>query len=85
MMLNWQPINQIARLNAFSLGLFVAACATTPSVELGSLAEIKRTQFMPLYQQCMKTRAPLKATRTSVEMLNHVAVTCMRAAKDAVR
>ena len=42
-------------------------------------------EFMPIYEQCLRDRAPLRPVRTSQMMLSEVAKACMKAAKAAVR
>jgi len=64
--------------------LALGACASSRP-EPGSLSAVKQSQFMPLYQQCLRENAPLRAVRTSAAMLNETAKACMKAANAAVR
>jgi len=80
--------SHLAFVPAFSAGCLIVAlagCAGAARPQPGSLAAIKESQFMPIYQQCLQDNAPLRPTRTSALMLNEVAKACMQAAKRAVK
>jgi hypothetical protein len=66
------------------LVIALTACATEGPPP-GSLEALKQSQFMPIYQQCIRDRAPPHPRRTSTVMLNEAAKACMRAANRAVR
>ena len=76
---------QMVRLASVSLALSLAACSTTSDSQPDTLREITQAQFMPLYQQCMRSRAPLRPNRTSAAMVNETAKFCMQAARAAAR
>ena len=64
--------------------LTLAGCASTPELDTGSLHAIKRAQFMPVYQQCVRTHAPLRPGRTGMKLYN-VGKECMLRASAVVR
>jgi len=72
-------------LQLATLAVALTACASTGTHQPGSLKAIKQSQFMPLYQQCLRDNVPLRPGRTSTMMLNEVAKACMRAANQAVK
>ena len=64
--------------------LTLVGCANAPESDSGSLQAIKRAQFMPVYEQCLRTHAPLRPGRTGMKLYN-VGKECMLRANAVVR